>query len=79
MTAEWELRLYDKIFNVLHRADDLTPAVVQAKRIVELAKQDISIQLGRDAIELGIDAFLDRLVGEDNAQRLWERHAGEAS
>ncbi len=38
-------------------------------------KEAVAIQLGRDVMELGIDPFLVMLVGEDNARRLWERHA----
>ncbi len=38
-------------------------------------QEAVALQLGRDLLELGIDPFLVRLVGEANARRLWERHA----
>lgn len=41
----------------------------------QACQEAVAIELGRDLLRLGIDPFITRLVGDDNAQRLWERHA----
>lgn len=46
----------------------------------QACQEAVAIELGRDLLDLGINAFIVKLVGEDSARRLWERHAyGDAA
>lgn len=71
MTGE----MLDRVFNVIYAHDPMTDSSVDAAhKVCEI----VTIELGKDCMELGIVPFLTRLVGEDNVERLFERHAGEA-
>lgn len=48
-----------------------------ADRILRRHRDEVADQLGRELMSAGIEPFIRRLVGDANADTLWERHTGE--
>jgi hypothetical protein len=46
--------------------------------MVDDYRDAVAVQLGRECMEMGLLPFLERLVGEANTTRLFERHAEES-
>ena len=71
----------DRVFNILYENGLRPQNGLQPLSYVELSTkvtEEVTLELGRECMELGIVPFLTKLVGEDNTTRLFERHAGEA-
>jgi hypothetical protein len=46
----------------------------EVKDLTDAHRDEVALQLGRDLMEVGLIPFLERLVGEDNTERVIERH-----
>lgn len=64
-----------RILRILSGRTGLT--VQAATEVRNKYRDEVAVEMGRDLMEVGIGPFIKSLVGPDNANRLWARHAGE--